>query len=482
MRRPGRKAYTQALNVDAPKVRFAPSPTGALHIGGARTALYNWLEARRTGGTMALRIEDTDLERSTPENTEQILDALRWLELDWDEGPISQRGRSDRHAAALARLLETGAAYRDPATAADVKAWKAEHGAGRGYRGPLSGEPASEESGAAIRLRVPDSGETVVDDALRGPVSFPNAAADDFVIARGDGSVLYNFAVAVDDAEMGIDLVIRGDDHLSNTPKQLLVLRALGYEPPRYAHLPLLLGPDGKKLSKRHGAASVQELRDAGYLPAAVRNYIALLGWGTDDDTTLMSTEELIRRFRVADVGLAAAIFDEKKLRWVNGRFMRELDLDQYTRLVAEHLERTLDPAEGRVPAGDDPLLRRACAAAQEKAQTLAEVWPLIGFAFRPPSEDEKAWRKVMKPEALPLLREARQALAAAEGFDAAGIEGALAPVLARHDVKPGRLYQPLRVAVTGGTVSPGIFETLELAGRETCLARIDAALDRLAD
>ena len=218
------------------------------------------------------------------------------------------------------------------------------------------------------------------------------------MIARGDGSVLYNFAVAVDDAEMGITEVVRGDDHLSNTPKQLLVLRALGHEPPRYAHLPLLHGPDGKKLSKRHGAASVQELRDAGYLPAAVRNYLALLGWGTDDDTTLMSTEELVRRFRVADVGKSAAIFDEKKLRWLNGRFMRELPLDEYTAAVARHL--------GREP---DERLRGACAIAQEKAQTLDEVWPLIRFLFEPPVDDEKAWAKVMKEGTGAMLEAARR-------------------------------------------------------------------------
>lgn len=431
---------------------------------------------------MALRIEDTDRERSTAENTEQILDALRWLELDWDEGPISQVGRADRHTAALTKLIDSGAAYRDSAGAADVKAWKAEHGAGRGYRGPIDGEKTGPTEGGAIRLRLPDRGETVVDDVLRGPVKFPNAATDDFVIARGDGSVLYNFAVAVDDAEMGIDLVIRGDDHLSNTPKQLLVLAALGYEPPRYAHLPLLHGPDGKKLSKRHGAASVQELREAGYLPEAVRNYIALLGWGTDDDTTLMATAELVSRFRITDVGLAAAVFDEKKLRWINGRFMRELDLDTYTRLVAEHLGRSLDPAEGEIPTADNELLRRACAAAQEKAQTLAEVWPLIRFVFRPPVEDEKAWLKTMKnvDETLPLLRDARETLARTEDFHAAALETALGVILDRHEVKPGRLYQPIRVALTGSTVSPGIFETLELAGPTLSLARLDAAIERL--
>ncbi|HEY3552897.1 MAG TPA: glutamate--tRNA ligase, partial [Solirubrobacterales bacterium] len=398
---------------DNSRLRFAPSPTGALHIGGARTALYNWLAARHDGGALILRIEDTDRERSTQENWDQIIDALEWLELDWDEGPISQAGRAERHAEALQQLLESGHAYRDHATAKDVEAWKAEHGSGRGYRGTPTDDPT-----AAIRLRVPDAEETVVHDLIRGDVAFPNASYDDFVIARADGSVLYNFAVAVDDAEMGVTEVVRGDDHLSNTPKQLLVLEALGFDAPRYAHLPLLHGPDGKKLSKRHGAASVQELRDAGYLPAAVRNYLALLGWGADDDTTIMSTEELVRRFRVEDVGKSAAIFDEKKLRWLNGRFMREMSLEDYTAAVARHLAR--EP---------DDELREACAIAQEKAQTLTEVWPLIRFAFEPPVEDEAAWRKVMKEGAAEGLEAARQALAdVGEPFDADAVEAALAP------------------------------------------------------
>jgi glutamyl-tRNA synthetase len=447
------------------RFRFAPSPTGALHIGGARTALYNWLAARGSGGKLILRIEDTDRERSTPENVEQILEVLRWLELDWDEGPISQASRAGRHAERLGELLDSGAAYRDPATAEDVKAYKREHGADRGYRGT-----PSEDSGAAVRLRVPDDGDTVVEDLIRGPVAFPNRSQDDFVIARGDGSVLYNFAVAVDDAEMAITDVVRGDDHLSNTPKQLLVLRALEVPEPRYAHLPLLHGPDGRKLSKRHGAASVEELRDAGYLPAAVRNYLALLGWGTTDDTTLMSTEELVRRFRVEDVGSSSAVFDEKKLRWVNGRYMRELPLEEYTQAVAAFL--------GREP---DERLRKGCEIAQEKAQTLAEVWPLIRFLFEPPVSDEKAWRKVMGEGTAELLRAAREALAAADGFGPEDVEAALEPLLERLGVKPGRLYQPLRVAVTGTTVSPGIFETLSALGREETLARIDAAIARLA-
>jgi glutamyl-tRNA synthetase len=450
---------------DNPRLRFAPSPTGALHIGGARTALYNWLAARHEGGELVLRIEDTDRERSTEENVEQILDAMRWLELDWDVGPVSQAGRAEQHAEALEKLLESGHAYRDSSTAKDVEAWKAEHGTGRGYRGT-----PTDETGAAIRLRVPDEGETVVHDLIRGPVAFPNSSYDDFVIARGDGSVLYNFAVAVDDAEMGITDVVRGDDHLSNTPKQLLVLEALGYEAPRYAHLPLLHGPDGKKLSKRHGAASVQELREGGYLPAAVRNYLALLGWGTDDDTTLMSTEELVERFRVADVGKAAAIFDEKKLRWLNGRFMREMPLDAYTAAVARHLSREADER-----------LRAACEIAQEKAQTLEEVWPLIRFLFESPVSDEKAWSKVMKEGTDAVLEAVADALEGVDPFEPEPIEAALAPLLDRFDLKPGKLYQPIRVAITGTSISPGIFESLAVLGKERALERVRAAAARLS-
>jgi glutamyl-tRNA synthetase len=413
---------------------------------------------------MVLRIEDTDRERSTPKNVEQILDALRWLELDWDEGPVSQYERADRHREALERLLESGAAYRDPATGDDVAAWKKERG-NRGYRG----EP-SEDPNAAVRLHVPDEGDTVVADEIRGEVRFPNDSQDDFVIARRDGSVLYNFAVAVDDADMAITHVIRGDDHLSNTPKQLLVMEALGDTPPRYAHLPLLNGPDGKKLSKRHGAASVQELSDAGYLPAAVRNYMALLGWGTQDDTTILSTEELIERFDLSGVGRSSAIFDEQKLRWLNGRYMREMDLDAYTDAVARHI--------GREP---DDRLRAACAIAQEKAQTLAEVWPLIRFLFDEPETDEKAWRKVMKDGALPLLTEALEALRGTSSFEPQELETALGRILAEHDVKPGELYQPIRVAITGTSVSPGIFESLAVLGKERSLERIERAVGRLS-
>jgi glutamyl-tRNA synthetase len=452
------------------RVRFAPSPTGALHIGGARTALYNWLVARRTGGALALRIEDTDRERSTPENVEQIIDALRWLELDWDEGPVSQFERRERHAERIAELVESGRAYPDPSTGPDAKDWKARHG-GAGYRGEPRDEP-----GAAIRLRVPDDGETVVEDLIRGPVRFQNAHLDDFVIARGDGTPLYNLAVAVDDADMGITDVIRGDDHLSNTPKQLLVLGALDAPVPRYAHLPLLHGPDGRKLSKRHGAASVQELRDSGYLAAAVRNFLALLGWGTTDDETILSTDELIERFRIEQVGKASAIFDERKLRWLNGRYMRELPQREYVDAVAGELER----AGHADAAADRERLQAACAIVQEKAQTLAEVWPLIRFLFEPPIQDPDAWQRVMGPESTDRLEAAVETLREVEPFDPPTLEAALGDLLAQLGVKPKQLYQPIRVAITGSTVSPGIFESLAALGREESIRRIESALSRL--
>jgi len=456
------------------RFRFAPSPTGWLHIGGARTALYNWLLARGSGGTLVLRIEDTDRERSTPENTEQILDALRYLELDWDEGPLSQYERRDRHRDVIARLVDEGHAYYDPATSADVRTWKKAHG-GAGYRGEARSAP-----GAAIRLRVPDEGETVVDDAIRGEVRFENRSQDDFVVARGDGTPLYNLAVAVDDADMGITDVVRGDDHLSNTPKQLLVLRALGSDPPRYAHLPLLHSPSGGKLSKREAAASVQDLRDAGYLPAAVRNYLALLGWGTEDDTTLMSTEELVERFEIERVGRSPAIFDARKLRWMNGRYMRELPLEEYERRLGEHLRARSKEAAAAFLAAPAELRRTACEIVRDKAQTLDEVWLLIRFLFADPVEDPGAWEKVMTPDARDPLIGARDALRSADGFSAKSVEAVLSPIVERSGRKPRDVYQPIRVAITGTTVSPGIFESLSALGREESLRRIDAALRRL--
>jgi glutamyl-tRNA synthetase len=441
------------------RVRFAPSPTGQLHIGGARTALYNWLVARGQGGELVLRIEDTDRERSTPENVEHILDALRWLEIDYDEGPVSQVSRTDRHQEVLQQLLDSGHAYRSTATADDVKRFKEQHGADRGFRG----EP---EDTGAVRLRVPDSGEVVVHDLIRGDTTFAYVHMDDAVIARADSSVLYNFAVAVDDLDAGITHVIRGEDHLSNTPKQLLVLEALGADPPVYAHLPLLHGPDGKKLSKRHGAASVQDLRDAGYLPEAVRNYLALLGWGDEDDETIIPTDELIKRFRIERVSRNPARFDEQKLRWMNGRYLRELGTDELTRRLLEY--------HPGLPAD---RLRDAVAISEEKIQTLADFWPLAGFIFEGPADDPQARERWLSDGGLEALAEARAALERAEPFDAEHIEHALRQVVEARDAKPRDVFQPVRVALAGTTVSPGIFETLQVLGRDEALARIDAVL-----
>ena len=417
---------------DSMRVRFAPSPTGALHVGGARAALYNWLLARGNGGTFVLRIEDTDRERSTPENIEQILDAMRWLELDFDEGPFFQSEREERHKAEIARMLEEGHAYMDE---------------------------------GAVRLRVPDEGETVVHDEIRGDITFQHKDIADFVIARSDGSPLYNLSAAVDDHDMGITHVIRGEDHISNTPRQMMVLKALGADPPVYAHLPLLHGPDGKKLSKRHGAASVQELRDIGYLPAAVRNYLALLGWGYDETTTFFTTDELIKLFSLDRVSKNPAVFDEQKLRWMNGRYLRELPVDELQRMLEERLGREIP--------------REAVEIAQEKMKTLDDFWTLAAFLVERQPTDEKAWNKVMKDGAGERLSSVRAALAQTEPFTAEAIEASLRSVVERSGDKPGKVFQPLRVAISGSTVSPGIFESVAVLGRDETLARVDEALER---
>ena len=403
-----------------------------LHIGGARTALYNWLLARGSTGSLVLRIEDTDRARAPPETVAQSLAALRWPELGWDEGPLSQAEQRPRHQEAIERLLDEGHAYRDE---------------------------------GAVRLRVDPDGETVVSDEIRGEVRFPHSAIKDFVVARSDGSPLYNLAVAVDDLDMGITHVVRGEDHLSNTPRQAMILRALGADPPAYAHLPLLLGPDGKKLSKRHGAASVQELREAGYLPEAIRNYIALLGWGLDESTTFMSTDQLVEGFSLERVSKSPAVFDEQKLRWMNGRYLRELEPARLTRILEER--------HGRQGLGD------AVAIAQEKMQTLQDFWALAAFLVERQPVEDKAWAKVMGDGAAARLEAARRALESAEPFDTAGIEEALRGVVDRLEVKPKEVFQPVRVAISGTTVSPGIFESVAVLGREETLARIDAALDR---
>jgi glutamyl-tRNA synthetase len=441
------------------RVRFAPSPTGALHIGGARTALYNWLLARGHGGTFVLRIEDTDRERSTPENVEQILDALRWLNLDWDEGPIFQSERAGRHRDVVKQLLASGHAYHSTATTDDVRAYKQRHGADRGFRG----EP--EDSGA-VRLRFPDSGEMLVDDIVYGPVRFPNASMDDLVIARADGSPVYNFAVAIDDLDAEITHVVRGEDHLPNTPKQLLVFSALGVAAPRYAHLPLLYGPDGKKLSKRHGAASVQELRDSGYLPEAVDNYIALLGAGFAADEEHFSLQELAERFRLDRVSKNPAVFDERKLRHLDGRHLHEMSIDELTERLERYTSRT--------------GLRPAVEIAAEKIQTLADFWPLVSFLFDGPADDPAAFQRVICADGgVDTLRAVRDALISVDPFTVENVEAALRGVVEVRGAKPAKVFQPLRVAIAGTTISPGIFESVTLLGQDATLARINGTLDR---
>jgi glutamyl-tRNA synthetase len=415
------------------RVRFAPSPTGSLHVGGVRTALYNWLLARGQGGQMLLRIEDTDPERSTPENIEVIFDALRWLGIDWDEEPVSQTSRRARHDQAVAQLRESGAAYEDD---------------------------------GATRLRVGEGDDIVFDDVIRGEVRNPRSAIKDFVIARSDGSPLYNLAVAVDDHDMGVTHVIRGEDHISNTARQVLILDALGHPRPVYAHLPLLLGPDGKKLSKRYNAASVQWLRAEGYLPEAIINYLALLGWGYDDTTTFFTVDELKERFTLERVSKNPAVFDEAKLRWMNGQYLRELDVDDLKARL-EHL------------LGRRDIPREAVEIAQEKMQTLADFWPLAGFLVERRETDPAAWDKVVKDGAPDRLEKARAALAAAEPFDVEHVEQALRGVVEEAGVKPKDVFQPVRVAVAGTTVSPGIFESVAALGRDETLSRIDEALAR---
>src|SRR3954449_5998157 len=373
------------------RVRFPPSPTGALHIGNARTALYNWLLARGSGGQLVLRIEDTDRERSTPENVQLIFDSLEWLEIDWDEGPIYQSENAERHRQVVEQLLDSGAAYRTTAGPEEVKAYKQAND-NRGFRGTEEGE-------GAVRLRMPDEGVTVVNDVIRGESPFDNSLLDDLVIARADGTPVYHLAVVVDDHDAGITHVVRGADHYSNTPKHLRIYAALGAEAPVYAHLPLLHGPDGKKLSKRHGAASVQDLRNSGYLPEAVINYLALLGWGYDETTTFFTISELQQLFSLERVSKNPPVFDEQKLRWINGRYVRELSVDDLTARLEAFTGRT-----GR---------SGAVAITQEKIWTLDECWKLAASFYDGPVDDPKAREKFLEPrDAKDALADVRSALA----------------------------------------------------------------------
>jgi glutamyl-tRNA synthetase len=413
------------------RVRIAPSPTGLLHIGTARTALFNWLFARREGGEFRLRIENTDTSREVAEAVDQIQDSLRWLGLDWDGPHTFQLDRIDDCRRLAEQLLDEGKAYEDE---------------------------------GAIRFRMPDEGVTSWDDVVRGRIEYPNEKLHDIVLARSDGRPTYNFASPMEDVWDGITHVIRGDDHIPNTPAQINIIRAVGADLPVYAHVPMLFGTDGKKLSKRHGAQAVEEFREAGYLPETMLNFLALLGWAPDGETTLMRQDELIERFSLERVSPSPSQFDYQKLDWMNGVYLRELPPQEFAhRLLLWLGENGYD--------WDAELVTRAGPLVQEKIARLAEFPGFAGFFFGdvepvPADLDGGA----------PMLAAADEALAPLEPFEAAEIETALRAAADRLELKPRQAFQPIRVAVTGSKVSPGLFESIELLGRETTLSRLRAA------
>jgi glutamyl-tRNA synthetase len=412
-----------------PVVRFAPSPTGFLHIGGAHTALFNWLFARHEGGECRLRIENTDTSREVAEATDQIQESLRWLGLDWDGELTFQLDRMDRCREEAQRLLDEGRAYEDE---------------------------------GAIRIHMPDEGTTGWEDLIRGRIDYPNDKIEDLVLVRGDGRPTYNFASPIEDWLDGITHVIRGEDHISNTPKQIQILQALGAPLPEYGHVANILGPDGKKLSKRHGATSVEEFRAEGYLPEALVNFLALLGWSYDDRTEIMSVPELIERFTLERVGASAAVFDFEKLDHFNGIYSRAMDADSYAHALVLYLgEQGYD--------WDSELVRRAAPLVQEKIEKFSDFPEFAGFLFREVEPD---------PALLDgrILDEAERALAEVEPFTTEAIEQALRVLAEQLDLKPREAFQPIRVAVTGSKVSPGLFESIELLGRERTLDRIRRA------
>jgi len=477
------------------RVRFAPSPTGHLHIGGARTAIYNWAFARHHGGSFVLRIDDTDLERSTEENTAAILRSLRWLGLDWDEGPDAggefgpyfQTQRADTYEPALERMKERGHAYPcfcSPETLEAKRETARAKGGFSGYdrtcRGIDGADAAARiESGDphVWRVAVPDDrGDIVIDDLIRGETRFPADAMDDFILVRTDGSATYNFATVVDDWTMGMTHIIRGDDHLSNTPRQVVVYEALEAPVPAFAHMSLIFGADGKRLSKRHGATSVESYAEEGILPEALLNYLALLGWSIDGETTLFDRETLVREFDLARVSTSPAVWDPEKLEWMNGAYIRALPAEDFVALIVERLigQGLTDSAD--VEARPE-WYARLVPLISERVRRLDEIVPKVAFLFAEPTIDDSAREKVLSAEgASEALTAASEALGSTE-FTTEAIEAALRTVAETTGVKPKTAFQAVRVAVTGTTVSPPLFESLELLGKERTLARIDAAL-----
>ena len=415
------------------RVRMAPSPTGALHVGGVRTALFNWLFARNRGGEFLIRIENTDTSREVQGAVEHALESLAWLGLDWDREPTFQLDRVSDTAKAARALVAEGKAYEDE---------------------------------GAIRFRMPDEGTTAWDDVVKGRIEFPNDQLEDLVILRSDGRPTYNFASPMEDVWDGITHVIRGDDHISNTPKQINVIRAVGADPPVYAHVPNVLGTDGKKLSKRHGATGVDELRAAGYHAPALMNFLALLGWSYDDKTTIMSREELIGRFDLDRVVPSPAAFDYQKLDWMNGVYLRALPPERYADELAGFVrESGLD--------WDGQLVKRAAPLVQEKIERFGQFPELAGFLFREVHPDP-----ALLGGGVPVLAEAIEALEQVEPFRAPQVETALRALAVRLDLSPRKAFEPIRIAVTGSKVSPGLFESLELLGKEEAIRRLSAAAE----
>jgi glutamyl-tRNA synthetase len=455
--------------------RFAPSPTGLLHIGGVRTALFSWLHARHHGGRFILRIEDTDWERSTEEAVGVILDGMRWLNLDADEGPYFQSQRYERYRAVIAQLLERGAAYRCYCTREELEAMRLQQ-LTRKEKPRYDGRCREIQQlrpgvAPAIRFKNPLDGEVIVDDQVHGRVVFHNRELDDLIIERSDGNPTYNFCVVVDDMDMGVTHVIRGDDHLNNTPRQINMLRALGATPPVYAHVPMILGPDGAKLSKRHGAVSVLQYKEDGYLPDALLNYLVRLGW-SQGDQEVFTREEMISAFDIKDVNKAAAAFDPEKLLWLNQQHIMRAPVGA----LASGLRSRL--AALGVVVDDDRLLEGVANAQRERAKTLNEMAQNSLFFFcEIEAYDEKAARKNLTDDAAPVLQALEDGFKALSEWDAGSIHEVINAVAQRYGVGLGKVAQPLRVAVSGGAVSPPIDITVALLGKEKTCARIEAAM-----
>jgi glutamyl-tRNA synthetase len=467
-------------------VRLPPSPTGLLHVGSARTFLFNWLFARGRGGRVVLRFEDTDTERSTDGAIEQAERVLRWLGIDWDDGPYRQTARFGLYRELVERLVAEGRAYPCYCTREELEAERERRRAASEpliYSGrcrTLTGKEraAFEAAGRrpAYRLAVPAEGVTSIQDVVRGHVEWRNELLGDHVIMRSDGSPTYQLANPYDDIEMGVTHVVRGEDLLSSTPRQLALYAALGAEPPVYGHLPMVLGPDKRKLSKRHGAISVEEFRERGVIAPALVNYLALVGWSYDDHTTFMSVAELRERFSLERITQSPGVFDPEKLEWLNGEHLRALDPASYAAAIREYLEFTGSPL-----ARNTERIAQAAPLVQEKLRVLGEFERFAGFLFGEVEIDAAAWDRVASsPDSHRSLIAAFDELSAADPWRAAEIEAALKRACEREGLKPRQLYLPVRVAATGSTVSPGLYESLELLGRDIALERVDAAAQAL--